>query len=104
MPKEVMENKTLKVKVVIKETITQADLEAFQTLFWKEKTDIPALSRSANIRAALASGWIEDLTIDDKKPKILTGEEVGQMDPRVVMFICEKIDALYREFTTVPKN
>ncbi len=101
--KEELENRTLKVKVVVKEVITQADLEAFQSVFWKMPTDTPALGRSANVLSAVQAGWIE-VYINDKRIDELKAEEVGQMDPRVVMFISEKVDALYKEFTTIPKN
>lgn len=99
---EELENQTLNVRGVVKDVITQADLEAFQSVFWEMPTDTPALGRSANVVAALKAGWIE-VHINDRKAG-LTPEEVGSMDPRAVMFISEKVDALYKEFTTIPKN
>lgn len=95
MPKET-ENKTLKVKVVIKDVITQADLEKFEAEYYALDTKTRSTNDKAMILAGIKAEWVTE--------PVWKTEDMATMDPRLIRFVGEEVAKLYTEFTTIPKN
>jgi hypothetical protein len=96
MEPRVIEHKGLGIRLVIQEpaALKQGDLERFGDAIAVEAAQSRAQQRGANVRAAIAAGWILEPT--------WTADQVGQQKPAVIGWISGIVDATYQEITTVP--
>jgi hypothetical protein len=81
----------------LKEGLLQRDLESFETHFNDSGlADIKGRARlnGGLVRAAIAAGWIDGLTVD----------EVGGLGAAEIRVLGDKVSALYTEATAVDPN
>lgn len=93
------ENQALKVKIVIKDVITQGDLERFEAEYYKIPTPTRSSNSSALVKSAIKAGWIEINGESDIEPGV-----ISDWDPRAVKFIGEEVAKIYKSFSEIPKN
>ena len=87
------EHKPLGIKLFVKENVTQGDLERYAAEYRKFDHTGVIEHRGAVVRAMWKAGIIiEPTQISD----------VADMDPRVIRWMSEKLDAYYTELTTIP--
>jgi hypothetical protein len=96
MNPKTIEHTSLHIHVVIKDVITQGDLEKFDQLYQAEPGEGPSVRSGKNLRAAIGAGWILEPT--------WKAEDVAEMDPRVVMMVAEQIARIWLELRTIPPN
>jgi len=87
------EHKTLGVKLFVKDNVTQGDLEKYAAEYRNFDHTGDIEHRGAVVRAMWKVGIIiEPTQIGD----------VAEMDPKVIRWMSEKLDAYYKELTTIP--